>query len=195
MLAQRIAARWASSQKKGKMDSKNRLIHHEKFFRLNNLIPLLLLVIAWVIVFFIGSENLLSILVFTGIMLIIFMVTSRRNSTYFIYEDRIEFFNSFSNRLDQIINLEQIDQIRYEDEFTNSNGYFWSDFMIIYPKKGVAIKNLKKNRIHLTVTGLNRKSNILKILKFFQSKNLEVVIKTESKKIKRETGLENWDKV
>lgn len=176
------------------MNSNNRLIHHEKFFRINNQIPLFLLITAWVIVFFIGPKSLLSILIFTGIMLIIFAVTSRRNSTYFIYEDRIEFFNSFSNKLNQIINLEQIGQIRYEDEFTDSNGYFWSDFMLIYPKKGIAIENLKNNRIPLTVTGLNRKSNILKLLKFFQSKNLEVVIKTESKKIKRETGLENWDK-
>lgn len=146
----------------------------------------------WVIFFVIGKDYM-PILALTVFFIIAFIAASLRNSTYFIYEDRIELFNSFTNKLSTVIKFDQIDQVRYEDGFTDSYGYFWSDFIIIYPKKDVVLKNLRKNRIMLTVTGFNRKSKILKLLKFFQSKNFEVKLKTDSKKILEETGVKNWD--
>ena len=177
------------------MDQKNNLFHHEKFFRLNNLLPVILLIITWGIYFWFGFENSLSTFVFVSVTFLVFVVASRRNSTYFIYNDRIELVNFLSKKSNETIRFDQIDQIRYEDSFDDSFGVFWSNFIIIYPKKGVIWKNQKKGRIALTVTGLKRQSTILKLLNFFQSKNLEVVIKTNSKKIKSKTGLQNWDQV
>jgi hypothetical protein len=175
------------------MDSKTKIIHHEKFFRLNNLIPTFLLIIAWGIFFLSNKIDVLSIIVYTVIMVIVFVASSRRNSTYIVYENRIELFNFFSGKLVEEIKYEQIDQIRYEDEFNDSYGVFLSNFMIIYPKKGVDLKSQKNGRLALTLTGLNRQPKIIKLLKFFQSKELEVVIKTDSKKIHKETGLKNWN--
>ena len=177
------------------MDKENNLIHHEKFFRLNNLLPVSILIIAWGFYFWFGFENSLSTFTFVALTILVFVVASRRNSTYFIYSNRIELVNFLTKKTNETISFDQIDQIRYEDSFDDSFGVFWSNFIIIYPKKGVIWKNQKQGRIALTVTGLNRQSTILKLLKFFQSKNLEVVIKTNSKKIKRETGLQNWDQV
>lgn len=172
------------------MTSSGKLIHREKFFRINNLIPLFFLAAGWIIFLIIGKDT--GPLIFWSVFLIIaIIVSSRRNSTYVIYEDRIELFNSFTNELSAVVMLDQINQVRYEDGFNEM--FFWSDFIIVYPQKSEQTKNLRNNRISLSVTGYKRRAIILDLLKFFQSKNLEVVVKTTSKKILRETGLTNWD--
>ena len=173
------------------MNKKSKLIHQESILKIDNLIPILLLLIVWVF-FFKTLKDDLWIIIYTAFMVIACVFLIRRRSTFSVYDDRIELFKSFSKKLISEIKFSQIDQVRYEDGFSGSYGYFWSKYLIIYLKRETSISQ-KKDQLTLGISGFNRIKNISKLLKFFKSKNLEVMVKTKSKRILRETGLKNWD--
>ncbi|MFK7775458.1 MAG: hypothetical protein AB8F94_25175 [Saprospiraceae bacterium] len=96
-----------------------------------------------------------------------------------------------------IIDLEDIDQVRYEDDFgkSYSSSIPSSSFMYCYFKDGYKSKsnNIKKNRLILVV-GRNEegKKSIIRILTFFQKKKKQVYISTRHEKIKKALNLKNW---
>ncbi len=177
------------------MNASKKLIHRETALKMVNVISIVLMVALWLFWGFYESFNENTWLIVATIFLIASIVsTTRRNHTFLVYDDRIELRKPLSGRLIETIPLNQIDQVRYEDEFSESYFLFMSDYILIYPQKGAGIKNLKKGRLSLALTGFNQKTRVLKLLTFFQSKDVEVVIKTSSRKIRNATGLENWDK-
>jgi hypothetical protein len=172
------------------VNNNNSLIYQERFLKWESLIPLLALVFLFLIYWINPEENNWAV-VYLFLFLILTLAGNRRKKPAFtVYDDRIDLLKPFSNKLASSIRIDQIDQVRFEDEFSNS---FWADYIIIYLKPKGEEERMKQDQFSLEVTGFNRKASVLKLLQFFQSKNLEVVIKTKSKKIKEETGLENWD--
>lgn len=172
------------------MKGKDQIIYQERFLKWESLIPLLgfgfLLIVYWM-----NPEENSWAIVYLALFLILTLAGNRRKKPAFtVYDDRIDLLKPFSNKLASSIRIDQIDQVRFEDEFSNS---FWADYIIIYLKPKGEEERMKQEQFSLEIAGFNRKARVLKLLQFFQSKNLEVVMKTKSEKIKEETGLRNWD--
>lgn len=117
-------------------------------------------------------------------------------SSYKIYQDRIEFFNETKPLKVDVIDLNEIDQVRYEDDFgrTYSNSpRGW--FIYCYFKNGYKSKSkkIKKDRLKLPLKNdVNRIQTTIKILHFFKKKKKQIYISTKHLEINEALGLKNW---
>ena len=173
------------------MSENGKIIYQERFLKRSGLFLILYLVVLSLLLYF----SLLNILIGSIIIITLFVimvVPSNRIWSFSVYDDKIELLKTFTSTPREALRLDQIKQVRFESGF-----FDWifnhHSYIFIYPQDDVSLDSQKKDRIALVVTGFNRKARILKLLKFFKSKGLVVVIKTSSKKIKLETGLNNWN--
>ena len=177
------------------MSQTARIIHREIFFSLTNVLPSLLILLAWgFFIWFPGDRGAtFPLILFTAIMLVVTVITSFRGANFLVFDDRIELRRPFSRKPRGVIWLSRVAQVRYEDEFSGPG--LLSDYLLLYPAQNADKAHFSNDRLALTVSGIHRKANTLKLLKFFQTKGIEVVVKTHSKKILSETGLKSWDRV
>ena len=126
------------------------------------------------------SSILLVVISFLGFLF------PAQNGSYIVFADRIEIYHATNNKLKQSLKNEEIDQVRYEDSF----GYYF----IVYPKNEVIRNRKTKKQYLMSLPVLKTNQSLIVILKHFKDEGIDVKIKTRSKKILIETGLENWDK-
>lgn len=115
-------------------------------------------------------------------------------TSYKIYGNHIEFFNEYNPENKEIILLDDIFQVRYEDEFgTGFETKEW--FIYAYLKKGhtTISKKVKKDRVKLYVKSEEKVRDLIHILSFFQKEGKEVYILTKYKAINQALGLKNWN--
>lgn len=118
-------------------------------------------------------------------------------SSYKIYSDRIDFFNEKTPSEVDTIDLEKIDQVRYEDEFGDTRPANaprqW--FIYCYFKNGYQSKSkkIRKDRLMLLLKNdSNKVNNIIKILQFFKEEKKQVYISTNYSEINTALNLKNW---
>ena len=118
-------------------------------------------------------------------------------SSYKIYTGRIDFFNERTPLKVDTIDLKEIDQVRYEDEFGDTRPANaprqW--FIYCYFKNGYQSKSkqIKKDRLMLLIENdSNKIDNIIKILQFFKEKKKQIYISTKHSKINTVLNLKNW---
>ena len=115
-------------------------------------------------------------------------------SSYKIYEDRIDFFNENTISSNETVNLDDVVQVRYEDEF--GKGYQHTSWLIyIYLKEdhNLKYKRIKKDRISLIINPKTRVNDIIEIMKFFKRKDKQIYILTKYKSINEKLGIRNWN--
>lgn len=139
----------------------------------------------------------------------IFYLTKKKEQTnkpsYKIYTDRIEFFNERSLAVVDVIDLNEIDQIRYEDSFLtyedevnqsySDEGMTSQPYIYCYLENGYkSISQMIKNdRIKLILKSDDEtEKNLIKILQFFQNKKKQVYISTRNQEIQKALNLKNW---
>lgn len=144
-------------------------------------------------------DSLFFVLIPPGLYLYYKLILKELKSKYSfkIFEDRIEFFSEVTPLEKDIILIEEIDQVRYEDDFGK---YYNSNvpnqpFIFCYFKNGYKSqsKKIKKDRLKLFLKeGSKKENDIIKILQFFQKKKKQVYISTRSHKIRTALNLKNW---
>lgn len=173
------------------MSANDKIFYQEKFLKQSGLLLLLYLAVLFLLVYFCVLD-ILFVGFITIILFVLIVVPSNRVWSFSVHEDKIELLNTFTSHSNGVIGLDQIRQVRFESSFFD--GSILYSYIFIYPQGDMPLDSYKKERIALTITGFNRKARILKLLQFFQSKGLDVVIKTDSKMIKEGTGLRDWDR-
>ncbi len=140
----------------------------------------------------------ISWILFSILIFYLILKSERKSKTsYKIYKDRLEFFNERYPLEKDIIDLDEIDQVRYEDDFgkSYSSDVSHQSWIYCYFKNGYKSKsiNIKKDRLKLQI-GRDRETEnrVIKILLFFQEKKKQVYISTRSGKIKTALNLKNW---
>lgn len=147
----------------------------------------------------IGYDRFMVFYFFGGLLNFWWVQRGERKSkpSYKIYDDRIEFFNEKYPLEKDIIDLAEIDQARYEDDFGKSissgvpDSYFiYCYFVNDYKSKSKKIKN---DRLKLMLSkGKNMENDIIQILQFFQKKKKQVYISTKHEEINTALNLKNW---
>lgn len=127
----------------------------------------------------------------------ILMSEGKSKPSYKIYQDRIEFFNENYPLEKDIIDLEEIDQVRYEDDFgkSYSSSVASQSWIYCYFKNGYKSRSIRiqKDRIKLDIKrDQERENKVIQILQFFQKQKKQVYISTKSEKIKTALNLKNW---
>jgi hypothetical protein len=158
--------------------------------------------ILFIIIKPLQSSPKLSLYLLTFIMSTIyfyfFKISNKHSKDSFkIYEDRIEFFNLKEPPEIDVINLSEIDQVRYEDDFGRSYSQDVSSksFIYCYFKNGYKSKSkrIRKDRLKLFLSkDYDKEESVIKILQFFQKKKKQVYISTKSGKIKTALNLKSW---
>lgn len=174
------------------MSENGKIIYQEKFLKRSGLFLLLYLVVLFLLLYF-SLLNILFVSFITITLFVLILLPSNRIWSFSVHDDKIELLNTLTSTPKEALRLDQIKQVRFESGFLDWIFNHYS-FIFIYPQDDVPLKCMKKDRIVLAITGFQRKARILKLLQFFQSKGIEMVIKTDSKKIKDGMVLRNWDR-
>lgn len=122
-----------------------------------------------------------------GILIFItFYLVRKSKSSYEIYEDRIDFFSVYKPSQRETVKINEIFQVRFEDEFKQK--------ILLYLKEDHTsnLKRIKNNRFDIFVKSDNLIDDLIIILKFFKNKNKEVYISTKHKEINVALDLKNW---
>ncbi|MEL6837420.1 MAG: hypothetical protein AAFP77_30715 [Bacteroidota bacterium] len=125
------------------------------------------------------------------LVLLYWMIVIRRDKSSFkIYPDSIVFFSEYYPEEKEVFPIDEIFQVRYEDDFGDSQ----EAQIYLYLNSGHQLKSkkLKNNRIVLGIDSYNWIDDIIGILRFFQARKKQVYISTRYQEIKEELGLENW---
>lgn len=145
------------------------------------LLCLAILALSFLFEFSLVNSIILVVISFLGFLF------PNQNGNYAILADRIEIYHATNNKLKQSLKNDEIDQVRYEDSF----GYYF----IVYPKEEVIRNRKTKKQYLMSLPVLKTNQSLITILKHFKDAGIDVKIRTRSKKVLTETGLENWDKV
>jgi hypothetical protein len=157
------------------------------------------IVLIVILSFFMENQILvfpISWILFSILIFYLMLKSDRKSKTsYKIYNNRIEFFNENHTLEKDIIDLGEIDQVRYEDDFGKNYKGPSQSWIYCYFKNGYKSKsiNIKKDRLKLQI-GRDRETEnrVIKILQFFQKKKKQVYISTRSNKIQAALNLKNW---
>ena len=126
------------------------------------------------------------ILVVGFFIFITFWSIRNAQSSYEIFEDRLDFFSVYKPTERVSIKMDEIVQARYEDDFNHFIYLYLCDNYTSIPKK------IKENRIPIPVESLDFTNNVITILKFFQDQKKKVYISTRKKEINQALNLKNW---
>ena len=143
------------------------------------------------------SSILLSLLV--GLMVLVYYYLSyfhKRLRFFELYEDRIEIWGKLWNSTREVFPLDDFFQVRFEDQFNMHDQPFQMDIdeILLYPKPNIQSKLINDAWIEIWIPdAFQRKEKIIQILRAFQQKEVEVVIKTSHEIIQRQLNLKNWD--
>ncbi len=162
---------------------------------------LLAIIVGVILSFLMKIQTWIFLIIWIPSSLYLFyrMLKGERKSkpSYKIYNDRIEFINEKYISEKDVIDLEEIDQVRYEDDFgkSYSSSVASQSWIYCYFKNGYKSRSIRiqKDRIKLDIKrGQERENKVIQILQFFQKEKKQVYISTKSEKIKSALNLKNW---
>lgn len=171
---------------KGLKSDKNFVYHHygiQWWF-----IPLIVVQgVALAFLCWIFIRHMIVFLIIGILLLLLFWyIFKKEKSSYKIYDNRIEFFNEYSPELKDVIGIDDIIQVRYEDEF--GDGYDFKEwFIYLYLDESKEYKSpkIKKNRIRLKIKRKGRVKNIITILQSFKAQHKPVYVQTKYSAIQK----------
>ncbi len=119
-----------------------------------------------------------------GSALILLMQVQKQ--VFSVYQDNIEWYQPISGKTRKTISLQDITQVRYEDEYVS-----------FFPKKTIVIYTTEDGP-ESSGTELNfmeywSHNKTITLLHYFQQQGKDLRIKTTNKQLKERLQLSNWD--
>lgn len=147
-------------------------------------------------IFLINTHNVLFIIIPILSFILINWLTRKSIAHYDVYVDKIEIRNRFSKKVIETIFLKDINQVRFEDEFSHNIGGnpFSQDLIFLYPRAGFESKFLQEDKLILPVFNVFQKTKRLTtLLRIFQDARIELYVITKRKQLLQDLNIRNWN--